>query len=188
MIEQIRKPATVRELGAVDIAPVEQMLRRINENVWNAENSRKENNFSCFHHTQHIVFRFVSGDRQSPRHFHDNPAWLLWQQVLLPVMANAIRPYGFGDPVFPKAMLARLASGHIIDSHVDTATSNLYTHKIHVPIRTNAQTQFFVNDESHCLQEGIAYEVNNSAPHWASNQGDSDRVHFIFEVFDQAGQ
>jgi len=188
MNNKIKKPATVKELGAVDIGPVEEMLNRINENVWRAENSGKENNFSCFHHTQHIVFKFISGNRENHRDFHDNPAWLLWQQVLLPIMSDAIKPYEYIDPVYPKAMLARLAAGYSIDAHVDQALSNLYTHKIHVPIRTNSQAQFFVNDVSNRLEQGIAYEVNNSAPHWVSNHGDTDRIHFIFEVFDNAIQ
>ena len=99
-------------------------------------------------------------------------------------MDAVVAPYGYTKPAYPKAMLARLAAGHIIDSHVDGAGSNLHTHKIHIPIQTNLGAIFYVNKVPHHLEEGMAYEVNNIVPHAVENFGQTDRIHFIFEVFD----
>ena len=35
--------------------------------------------------------------------------------------------------------------------------------------------------------EGYAYEVNNLAPHAVENQGSTDRIHLMFEVYEEAG-
>ena len=42
---------------------------------------------------------------------------------------------------------------------------------------------FFGGAERH-FPVGQAVEVNNLAPHWVRNDGDSDRIHLIFEYYD----
>lgn len=184
---KVKKPENILELGAVDISSIQHLVERISEKVWNLENEGKENDFDCFHHTRHIIFRFIEGMRDH-RRFYSNPIWDFWQHQLLPVMNKVIIPYNFQKPVFPKAMLARLAAGAVIDRHRDGAGSNLYTHKIHIPIRTNEKAHLIINDKPFHLREGFAYEVNNIVPHAAENLGTEDRIHLIFEVFDEAAQ
>jgi len=181
----ISKPQFIRELGSVDIAVIKGLVARIAEPVWAVEDERKENQFRCFHDTRHIIFRFIEGMRDH-RCFYSNPIWPVWQDYLLPVMDQVVTPYGFRQPVYPKVMLARLAAGAVIDRHVDGAGSNLFTHKIHVPIQTSELARMFIGDRSFHLKEGHAYEVNNLAPHAVENIGPTDRIHLIFEVFDPA--
>lgn len=178
------KPHSILNLGPVDIAGILELLVKLSEKVWEVEDHRKDNPFPCFHHTQHIIFRFIR-DNLDPRDFYSKPAWEIWKSQLLPVMTAAVEPYHFTNPVFPKAMLARLEAGQFINTHVDGAGSNLRTHKIHVPIQTNPEALFTSNGETTHLEQGVAYEVNNIAPHSAVNQGPTDRIHFIFEVFDE---
>jgi hypothetical protein len=181
----VTKPANVRDLGPVDASALIARVAAISERTWGQEDALKENDFEVFHHTRHIIFRFTPGNRQ-PEDFYDTPAWMVWRPLLQPIMDAAIRPYGFTDPAFPKAMLARLQAGHKIDLHRDGAGSNLRTHKIHVPLITNAGAFFLSGPNRHHLAPGHAWEVNNIASHGGVNEGDADRIHFIFEVFDRA--
>lgn len=181
---KIRKPENILELGAVDVSAVKNLAARTSEQVWNLENAQKENDFEVFHHTRHIVFRFIEGMRDH-REFYSNPNWTVWQNILLPLMNKATEKYDFQKPEFPKVMLARLSAGAVIDRHTDGAGSNLYTHKIHIPLQTNEKAFLIIKDEPFHLREGFAYEVNNIAPHAAENLGATDRIHLIFEVFDQ---
>ncbi len=181
------KPEFIRPLGSIDISPIKNVISRTTDRVWNLENEQKENKFDCFHDTRHIVFRFIEGMRDH-RRFYSNPNWHVWQSRLQPMMSRAIAPYGIRQPEFPKVMLARLAAGSAIDRHVDGAGSNLYTHKIHIPIQSNPGAKIIINDQAFHLEEGEAYEVNNLAPHSVENRGDADRIHLIFEVFDIAEQ
>ena len=100
--------------------------------------------------------------------------------------AAAAAPYGYASPVYPKAMLARLAAGGRIARHTDpeTGPSHVFTHKIHVPLQTDPRATLTVGGADFHLEAGHAWEVNNLAPHEAFNGGAYDRVHFIFEVFD----
>jgi hypothetical protein len=182
----VTKPDLVTELGAVDVTALKALIGRVSERVWNLEDERKENNFAVFHHTRHIVFRFIEGMRDH-RRYYSNPIWDVWREHLQPVLDQAAASFGFAHPAYPKVMLARLAAGAVIDRHVDGAGSNLFTHKIHVPIQTNDRAIFFVCDQPFQLKEGRAYEVNNLAHHAAENLGPADRIHLIFEVFDETG-
>ncbi len=184
---RVRKPKEgVRLLGPVDIAPLESILARLTENLWRAEDESKPNKFSCFHHTRHMIFRFCSF--RDVRVFRSRPAWRIWSGSLLPVMAEASAAYGFSEPVFPKAMFARLAAGHRIDVHTDGYSAACQAHKIHVPVRTEAAAVIEVDGIERHLRQGHAYEINNLMSHSAFNAGDRDRVHFIFEVFDGSPQ
>lgn len=178
------KPSDIRELGPVDITALKAQVARVSERVWSAEDERKENRFDCFHHTRHIIFRFIEGMRDH-RCFYSTPLWPAWQDALLPVLEEASAPYGFARPIYPKVMLARLAANAVIDRHVDGAGSNLHTHKIHVPLQTSPRSLMFIRDVPFHLAEGVAYEVNNLAPHSVENTGETDRIHLIFEVFDE---
>jgi Aspartyl/Asparaginyl beta-hydroxylase len=180
---KVEKPFAVRILGPVECARLTAVVERVSKATWAGEDALKENDFAVFHHTQHIIFRFIERNRD-PETFYSTAAWDMWQPLLMPVMEAAIAPYGFRRPQFPKAMLAKLLAGHRIDPHFDGAGSNLLTHKIHVPLVTNPSAYFLVRDEKIHLEQGIAYEVNNIVSHGGENLGSKDRIHFIFEVFE----
>ena len=182
---RVEKPASVRRLGAVDVDALRAHAERLSEKVWRQEDAAKENDYFCFTHTRHIVFRFIHGNR-TPLRYYSRPIWKVWQRWLLPVMARAAAPYGYAEPVYPKAMLARLAAGCGIDTHVDGEGSHPLTHRIHVPLQTSPRATLTVNGTDFHLEYGHAFEVNNLVPHGVFNGGEEDRIHFIFEVFEGA--
>lgn len=191
-LPRVEKPDVVRYLGPVDVETLWVEVERLSEKVWQQEDAVKENKFFCFAHTRHVLFRFIPRNR-TPLYYYSNPAWMVWQRYLLPVMTQAAAPYGYVKPIYPKAMLARLAAGHGIDVHVDqepdrtgafSQESHAYTHKIHVPLETDPRAVLTVGGADFHLEAGYAWEVNNLVPHGAFNGSDRDRVHFIFELFD----
>ena len=185
-LPKVEKPATVRDLGAVDVDALRARVERLSEKVWNLEDTYKENDFFCFDHTRHIVFRFIHGNK-SPLHCYAQPGWIVWKPLLLPVMTQAAAGYGYAEPVYPKAMLARLAAGRGIEEHIDLEPSNSLVRKVHVPLVTSPQATLTVAGAEFHLPAGRAWEINNLAPHGAFNGGEQDRIHFIFEVFEGAG-
>ena len=179
------KPAAVRDLGAVDSAALRAHVRRLSERAWQRADASKENRYGCFTHTRHVVFRFIPGN-QTPLVFYSTPIYRVWQRLLLPVMAQASAAYGFAEPVYPKAMLARLEAGREIPLHEDAGGSHPFAHKVHVPIETNPQATLTAGGADFHLEAGHAFEVNNLSAHGARNGGKEDRIHFIFEVFEGA--
>ena len=186
------KPERVRRLGSVETGALRRQVARLSDKAWAREDALKVNDYFCFHHTRHIVFRFIWGNHD-PRYFYSTVAWRVWRRLLLPVMEQAAAPCGLQRPVYPKAMLARLAAGRGIELHHDGdggvggGASNPLVHKIHVPLQTNPEAVLNVDGADFHLEAGQAWEVNNLVAHGAFNGGDEDRIHFIFEVYDAAG-
>jgi hypothetical protein len=178
-----RKTTSVRHLGAVDVGPLLAAVQAIPEAVWEAENADKPNKFEALDKTRHIVFRFVDSTRDW-RGSHDRPLWGGWRDVLAPVMAQAVRDYGYARGVFPRVMLARMGPGGVIQPHVDANPAAKWPHKIHVPLTTNERVGFRIGDTVHHFPVGKAVEVNNLGLHAVRNDGDSDRIHLIFEYYD----
>jgi hypothetical protein len=151
--------------------------------MWDQENASKPNRFAALDATRHIVFRFVA-NLYDWRTSYDRPLWNEWSHLLLPVLTEATRPYGYARGTFPRVMLARMAPGGIIHPHKDASPSAKWPHKIHVPLQTNDGVTFFVDDQPFHLPEGEAVEVNNMGKHAVENRGSTDRIHLIFEYYD----
>lgn len=178
-----RKTTAIRPLGKVDIAALRAAVLAVPETVWDAENADKPNRFEALDRTRHIVFRFVD-DVRDWRGSHDRPLWAEWRALLEPVLAAATAAYGYPAGAFPRVMLARMAPGGVIKPHRDTNPAAKWPHKIHVPLLTNDRVAFFIEGVTYHFPEGEAVEVNNMGVHAVANDGDTDRIHLIFEYYD----
>ena len=178
-----RKTTSVRRLGDVDIAKLRDAVQSMPAELWEAENADKPNRYRALEGTRHIVFRFVT-DFQDWRESYDRPLWTTWRELVEPVMAQAVKPYGYARAAFPRVMLARMPPGGTIKPHRDANAAAKWPHKIHVPLMTNEQVTFYVDGVGYHFKEGEAVEVSNMALHAVENNGDRDRIHLIFEYYD----
>ena len=178
-----RKTRGLRPLGAVDVAPLRAAVLALDDSQWASENAGKPNRFQALGETQHMVFRFVS-DVRDWRQSYDRPPWPAWRALVEPVLHAATRAYGYARGAYPRILLARMPPGGVILPHVDANPAALWPHKIHVPLTTNARVGFFIDPHTHHLEVGQAYEVNNLGLHAVRNDGDTQRIHLIFEYYD----
>ena len=178
-----RKTTSLRALGRVDVSGLRDAVLALPDAVWDFENSSKPNDYRALDRTRHIVFRFVDSTRDW-RRSHDRPLWDAWRPRLEPILHQVVAPYGYANGVFPRMMLARMPPGGQIQPHQDTNVAARWPHKIHVPIQTNERVAFWIDGKAYHLPVGEAFEVNNMAVHAVRNDGDTDRIHLIFEYYD----
>jgi hypothetical protein len=183
MYRNPRKTKAARPLGPVPFEALREAVLGIPDELWNLEDSLKPNRFETLDRTRHIVFRFVK-DLKDWRTDYERPLWAQWQPLLQPVLDAAVKPYGYARGVFPRVMLARMAPGGIIQPHRDNMPAALWPHKIHVPLLTNDKVGFYIEPKTYYFPVGEAVEVNNLDVHAVKNEGDSDRIHLIFEYYD----
>ena len=183
MYRNPRKTKAARPLGPVEIGALRDAVSQIPEELWNLEDSLKPNRFETLDRTRHIVFRFVK-DLKDWRTDYERPLWAEWKSLLQPVLDAAVKPYGYARGVFPRVMLARMAPGGIIQPHRDNMPAALWPHKIHVPLLTNDKVGFYIEPNTYHFPVGHAVEVNNLGVHAVKNEGDTDRIHLIFEYYD----
>ena len=76
----------------------------------------------------------------------------------------------------------KLAAGSVIREHRDL---NLGYEdgeiRLHIPVRTNAQVEFYLNGRQLTLNEGECWYLNFNLPHRVVNGGETDRVHLVLD-------
>jgi hypothetical protein len=179
-----KKTKTIRELGPVDISLIRDEILNLPQDLWVIQNDAKPNQFKPLGRTEHIVFQFVR-DYDNHLDIVDYPIWQEWKGKIQPILEEAVKPYGYQNGGFSRIMLAKLPPQSKIALHIDPYQSSNYTHKIHIPILTNPDVEFWVDRKQYHFLEGYAYEVNNKALHGGINRGNNVRINLIFEYFEK---
>jgi hypothetical protein len=179
-----KKTQTMRELGPVDISSIREDILNLPQEIWEVKDHDKPNKFKELGRTEHIVFKFIRDyDNHLDNFFY--PIWDEWKSRLEPILETATKAYGYRDGDFSRIMLAKLPAGGKISLHIDPYKSSNYTHKIHIPITTNPEVEFWINRKRYHFLEGNAYEVNNKALHGGINRGQTDRINLIIEYYEK---
>jgi hypothetical protein len=179
----------VKRLTKIDLNDIVLLRDRVSEHpdLWEKWDALKPNRFGVFNgNTQHIVFKYPV-DLDDHRLSMTFPIWQEWKSILQPLIDQAVAPYDYKNGAVARIMLARLHPGCAIGMHIDSAQSAELPHKIHIPLKTSEDVVMtFADGESHHLAMGGAYEVNNRIKHGVHNPTRHDRIHLIFDYFDQS--
>lgn len=169
---------SLRELGAVDSAPLIETVLKLHEQDWQAQQYRQKA-YSVHEQTQSLVMVFCNGwpDIKVTR----EPSWDALQETAVPLMHHIIENFYPKGGTIIRAMAAKLKSGGVITPHRDTHQSFTHSHRIHIPLTTNAGVRFMINGRPLRLEVGQAYEINNQRNHSVMNSGAEDRITFIFD-------
>ena len=77
----------------------------------------------------------------------------------------------------------KLAPGGVIREHRDLGLClEEGAIRLHLPVYTNADVDFFLDDEALTLREGECWYLNFDLKHRVANRGDSDRVHLVIDA------
>lgn len=88
---------------------------------------------------------------------------------------------GFECPLLSVRLL-KLKSNSIIKEHRDHELSfEKGEARLHVPIFTNPQVEFYLNNVLVKMQEGECWYINANLPHRVSNLGITDRIHLVLD-------
>lgn len=79
--------------------------------------------------------------------------------------------------------LLNLKPGAVIKEHKDAELCYEQGEaRIHIPILTNPQVEFYVDNERFEMLPGSCWYMNFNLPHRINNFGKTDRVHLVFDV------
>ena len=79
--------------------------------------------------------------------------------------------------------LMRLGAGSVIKTHADLDLAvEAGAARVHVPVVTNPDVEFLLNDSRVRMKAGEAWYLRLSDPHAVANRGTSDRVHLVLDL------
>ncbi len=95
-----------------------------------------------------------------------------------------------GEGKTHRARFAKLLPGCRIKPHIDYDTT--YGIRLHIPVQTNDRCWFGgvgpdgSEEKHHMPADGSVWFINPGLRHWASNEGETERIHLIVSVDSQS--
>lgn len=89
--------------------------------------------------------------------------------------------------IISRARYTRLKPGGGLKPHTDALPSVKNKFRIHIPIHTNPDSYFEIDDKKWHMHTGRIYIVDVAAKHSVKNNGFLDRWHFICDAWDPTG-
>ncbi len=159
-----------------DIASIREKVIQITDDVW-AESDRSER-FEVHKDTETVMLiKHFGGIDIRPE---IQPLYAEYEELLRPVIdhiANFYQDNGFALRI----LLTKLTAGSKIGEHKDSGYSLLNVHRIHIPVITNEDIDFFVGGTKKQMRPGEFWEIDNSEKHAVENNSGEDRVHMIVD-------
>jgi hypothetical protein len=81
-----------------------------------------------------------------------------------------------------RVLLIKLLSKSEVYPHTDKGDYLSTVNRVHIPIITNSNVFYTVNNESINMKVGECWEINNFKTHSVSNKSDEDRVHLLIDI------
>jgi hypothetical protein len=79
--------------------------------------------------------------------------------------------------------LMKLSAGSTIKKHSDLDLSvELGEVRLHIPIKTNADVHFYLNDSEVTMNQGECWYLRLSEPHNVDNESPIERIHLVLDV------
>lgn len=112
--------------------------------------------------------------------------------IVGPVVQQVISEVFLPIITYDGLMLSRMEPGQQHGMHVDTQNDNGWLTRVHVPIITNPGAWIMFEDDLNprynCpmrvhFEAGVAYSFNALERHSFGNDGTTDRVHLIFDLY-----
>lgn len=154
----------------------EQLLANIHSfNQWD----EKRNQYYGLSESSSILLKYNLNLAEGVAPKINQAARTLLEQ-LKPVIDHIIKITG---PAYcSKALITNLPSGKTIEDHVDPGWLFSIQRRYHWAISTNPETFLRIGEEQIHIETGEIWEIDNKKMHGAFNKGESNRIHFIFDL------
>ena len=81
-----------------------------------------------------------------------------------------------------RVLLIRLDANKNVTEHTDTGDYLNAVRRFHIPIITNDNVYYTVNNEKINMKTGECWEINNRKPHSVDNDSNEDRIHLLIDI------
>ena len=100
-------------------------------------------------------------------------------EIISPIIKKLETIY---DGKVGKTLFINLAAGKEVIEHKDAGDYLGMARRIHIPIITNQDVDFMINNETINMKYGECWEINNNRNHYVNNRSTQDRVHLLIDI------
>jgi len=172
----IRKPRKISKLKQTDIGKLKEFVDNLSKEQWDEWNLRQKNFFVHKNTKSYPVIWSDNNIVNNCLNIYRKPDKLDILNCELDYLCKKYK----GRVV--KCVFANLPAHSEIIKHWDSASSLICSHRLHLPIKTNSEVDFYIEDKSYSLKEGVWYEINNQKNHSVINKSSMDRVHLMVDI------
>jgi hypothetical protein len=162
----------IKILFNLDISKLKKQVLELEHSDWQF-NTERQKKFYVHRNTESIVLIWDS------KKLETTISKNLYENILN--IANTIKDYYGKDAKILRLMLAKLLPQSEISPHTDTGILE-YAHRCHLPLITNEQNIFIINEKPFYFKEGEVYEFNNTMTHSVLNNSNINRIHLICDI------
>jgi hypothetical protein len=121
------------------------------------------------------------------------PGWEPHEKLAVFPLANSVHVLSIADKIMKDlevvhngkaslAMIVKLLPDSDIIPHADESKYLGIVRRHHIPLKTNKDVMFHVDEESINMKVGECWEINNSKVHYVTNNSHEDRIHMIIDI------
>lgn len=166
------------KLYETNILNIKYFVNNLTEQDWNLWDLRQKK-FDVHSNTKSYSLIWAEEHDENTYHVFLKNRTSTINQILIPEV-NKLEDFYDGTCI--NLMFAKLPANKNIHPHGDASNLLLNVHRIHLPILTNQNVDFYIDDNRYNLKEGTFYEINNSLTHSVENNSFSDRIHLIIDI------
>jgi orotate phosphoribosyltransferase len=164
----------------IDVAPLLSEIAS-QEHAWVADTSR-QTKVAAQRDTQTIFLRVAAKRRDLDlRENQETHATLMCEAFPRAVAFMESVATEFGSTL-ERAVIVRLKPNSIIDRHIDTGSYYFLRDRFHLVLASANGSVLSSGDEQVRMWPGELWWFDNKQHHWAQNEGDQWRIHYIFDL------
>jgi hypothetical protein len=165
------------EISENELLSLREELADTTNAEWDSTTRQKL--FAAHKHTSALILCF--GPDEDPTKAQFTSLWPRWQPLCFSLIDTIINTqFGEGGKII-RLMIVSLHPNSSVAPHIDDLPVLILSHRVHIPIITDASVVFVVGNQVAPMSEGRIIEINNQRPHYVVNSGNADRIHLIFD-------
>lgn len=170
-------------VGVIPPDLVQELIDLIEPQHWYINQIR--NTMNNLQNTESIIFRYFgdynkSGSKDYKSSFADQQIFDHYRDVIDEFLNELRKYYTFSDYM---CFLAKLRPKSEVGMHRDTGGFLEDCHRIHIPIKTNSEVFYVIENKRYNWEKGKIYEFDNTRVHGVLNESNEDRIHLMFNLY-----
>jgi len=170
-------------LGEIPEELTNQLLDLISPEHWFVDQRR--NTMPSLTSTQSIILRHFMGTGYNftadyLNNIEDKEIYQVFKIPINMIKDELRKYYDFKHYI---CFLAKLLPRKKIDMHFDSSPFLEECHRIHIPLKTNSQIYYIIENSRYNWEKNKIYEFDNTRMHGVENDSDEDRIHLLFNLY-----